>query len=162
MVHDHNGIYGMTGGQTAPTTPYGVTTVTSPYGSMEHPFDIAPMVAAAGASYVARYTTVQPRMISGAIKKGLQKTGFALIEVVSQCPVQFGRVSKMGKAVDMLKHFKANSVKLEKAKGMTPEELTGKIVVGEFANRDKAELATQWVALKSKMVKEASSCHSKN
>ncbi len=43
----------------------------------------------------------------------------------------------MGKAVDMLKHFKANSVKLEKAKGMTPEELTGKIVVGEFANRER-------------------------
>ena len=140
VVLVNNGIYGMTGGQTAPTTPHGLTTVTSPYGNVEHSFDLSSLVSAAGASYVARWTTYQPRQMSKAIEKGITKKGFALIEAVSQCPVQYGRVSKLGGAVDILKHFKANSVRIAKARDMAPEELEGKIVVGEFADREKPEL----------------------
>ena len=76
VVLVNNGIYGMTGGQTAPTTPRGVKTVTSPYGAMEHDFDISPMIVAAGASYVARWTTNHPRQMTRSIKKGIQKNGF--------------------------------------------------------------------------------------
>ncbi|UCE74321.1 MAG: hypothetical protein JSV56_01085 [Methanomassiliicoccales archaeon] len=144
----NNGIYGMTGGQTAPTTPRGLKTITNPYGTLEHTFDISPMVSAAGASYVARWTTYHPRQMTRAIKKGIQKKGFALIESVSQCPVQYGRVSKIGKAVDFLKYFKENSIKINKAKEMAPQELKGKIIIGEFMNTTKPELAEGWSHLK--------------
>jgi 2-oxoglutarate ferredoxin oxidoreductase subunit beta len=144
VVLMNNGIYGMTGGQTAPTTPRGISTVTSPYGSLEHSFDIAPMIASAGASYVARWTTHHPRQLTQAIKKGLGKGGFALVEVMTQCPVQFGRASKLGGAVDMLRFFKINSVRIEKARKMNPTELEGKIVVGEFVDVDKPELSSEW------------------
>ena len=147
----NNGIYGMTGGQTAPTTPRGLTTITSPHGTLEHTFDISPMVATAGASFVARWTTYHPRQMTRSIKKGLQRKGFALIEAVSQCPVQYGRVSKLGDAVNMLKHFKANSIRIIKAKDMDAAELHGKIVVGEFVDIEKAELATEWTELKQKL-----------
>ena len=151
VVLMNNGIYGMTGGQTAPTTPRGLTTITNPYGTMEHAFDISPMVAAAGASYVARWTTLHPRPLAKSIRKGLEKKGFSLIEVMTQCPVQYGRASKLGGAVDILKHYKASSVRLKKAATMSPEELSGKIVVGEFADVEKAELSQEWLTLKSKM-----------
>lgn len=147
VVLMNNGIYGMTGGQTAPTTPRGISTVTSPYGSLEHSFDIAPMIVSAGAAYVARWTTHHPRQLTKAIKKGLTKKGFSLIEVVTQCPVQFGRASKLGGAVEMLKHFKSNSVRIEKAKKMDPAELHGKIVVGEFVDIEKPELSSEWTRL---------------
>lgn len=147
VVLMNNGIYGMTGGQTAPTTPRGIVTVTSPYGSLEHSFDIAPMIVSAGAAYVARWTTHHPRQLTQAIKKGLTTKGFALIEVVTQCPVQFGRASKLGGAVEMLKHFKANSVRIEKARKMDPAELLGKIVVGEFVDTEKPELSGEWTRL---------------
>lgn len=147
VVLMNNGIYGMTGGQTAPTTPRGISTVTSPYGSLEHSFDIAPMIVSAGAAYVARWTTHHPRQLTKAIKKGLTKKGFSLIEVVTQCPVQFGRASKLGGAVEMLKHFKSNSVRIEKAKKMDPAELLGKIVVGEFVDIEKPELSSEWTRL---------------
>jgi 2-oxoglutarate ferredoxin oxidoreductase subunit beta len=110
------------------------------------------MVKAAGASYVARWTTYHPRQLTRSIKMGLQNEGFAFIEAVSQCPVQFGRVSKLGKAVAMLEYFKANSVRVNKAEKMTLEELDGKIVVGEFVNIEKAELSKQWTALKCDMM----------
>jgi 2-oxoglutarate ferredoxin oxidoreductase subunit beta len=147
VVLMNNGIYGMTGGQAAPTTPRGTSTVTSPYGSLEYSFDIAAMVVAAGASYVARWTTHHPRQLTKAIKTGLTTKGFALIEVITQCPVQFGRASKLGGAVEMLQYFKANSVRLNKAKKMPEEERKGKILVGEFAAVEKPELSSAWKCL---------------
>ena len=151
VVLVNNGIYGMTGGQTAPTTPRGLQTITSPYGTFEHPFDIAPMVVAAGAPYVARWTTYHPRQLTRSIKFGLKKKGFAFIEAVSQCPVQYGRVSNIGKAVAFMEYYKANSVKIDKADKMTAEELEGKIIVGEFVNIEKAELSEQLSKLKYEM-----------
>ena len=154
VVLVNNGIYGMTGGQTAPTTPRGIKTITSPYGAMEHHFDISAMVVAAGAAYVARWTTNSPRQMTRSIKKGIQKKGFALIEAVSQCPVQYGRASKLGGAVDMLRHFKESSIRVAKAREMDEAQLQGKIIVGEFTDREKAELSEQWVRLRSEMTKE--------
>ena len=136
----NNGIYGMTGGQTAPTTPHGMTTITSPYGNNEYEFDISELVKAAGASYVARWTTYHPRQMTKSIKKGIQKKGFAMIEVITQCPVQYGRVSKQGSAVNMLKNYKQNGIRIEKAAKMDAAELAGKIVEGEFVDSDKPEL----------------------
>ena len=150
----NNGIYGMTGGQTAPTTPRGIKTVTSPYGAMEHDFDISPMIVAAGAAYVARWTTHHPRQMTRAIKKGIEKKGFALIEAVSQCPVQYGRASKLGGAVAMLKHFKENSIRINTAQKMDAAALEGKIVVGEFTDREKAELSEQWRQLHCEMMED--------
>ena len=154
VVLVNNGIYGMTGGQTAPTTPRGIKTITSPYGAMEHHFDISPMVVSAGASYVARWTTNHPRQMTRSIKKGIQKKGFALIEAVSQCPVQYGRASKLGSAVDMLKHYKENSIRIDKALEMDESELQNKITVGEFTDRDKVELSEQWVRLRCEMAED--------
>jgi 2-oxoglutarate ferredoxin oxidoreductase subunit beta len=136
----NNGIYGMTGGQTAPTTPHGMTTITSPYGNNEYEFDISALVKAAGASYVARWTTYHPRQMTKSIKKGLEKKGFAMIEVITQCPVQYGRVSKQGSAVNMLKNYKQNGIRIEKAAKMDAAELLGKFVEGEFVDSDKPEL----------------------
>lgn len=160
VVLVNNGIYGMTGGQTAPTTPLGLTTISSPYGTMEHPLDISATIVAAGAPFVARWTTIHPRQLTRSIKKGLQKKGFALIEAISQCPVQFGRVSKLGKAVDMLKHFKENSVRIQKASQMDAVELEHKIIVGEFVDIEKRELSSQWAELKALMAQE-DTCHSR-
>ncbi|MEW6262749.1 MAG: thiamine pyrophosphate-dependent enzyme [Thermodesulfobacteriota bacterium] len=151
VVLVNNGIYGMTGGQTAPTSPHGLTTITSPYGNLEHEFDISRLVAAAGASFVARWTTYHPRAMTKSIKKAIQKKGFALVEAVSQCPVQYGRASKMGGAVDILKHYKQNSVRIGQAEKMTPEELRGKIVVGEFVDQDKVELSESMAAMRRRI-----------
>ena len=155
VVIINNGIYGMTGGQTAPTTPRGLKTITSPYGTLEHTFDISRMVAAAGASYVARWTSYHPRQMTRSIKKGIQKKGFAFIEAVSQCPVQYGKASKIGTAVDILRYFKENSVGMNKAKEMPAQELEGKIIVGEFVDIEKEELTEEWDRLKCALMEEA-------
>jgi 2-oxoglutarate ferredoxin oxidoreductase subunit beta len=139
VVLVNNSIYGMTGGQAAPTTPTGTKTITSPYGFAEHDFNLSELVKAAGASYVARWTTAHPVQLSNAIKAGLQKNGFSFIEAVSQCPVQYGRASELGTARAMLRSYKERSLNVKKAATMSCEELRGKLLVGEFQNIDKAE-----------------------
>lgn len=135
VIMVNNMIYGMTGGQVAPTTPFRAKTTTTPYGSFEPPLDATRLIAAAGASYVARWTTVHEEQMKEAIKDGLKAKGFAFIEVVSQCPTAFGRRVGLKTVKDMLTWLKENSISLEEAEKMTEKELVGKIVVGEFVRR---------------------------
>jgi len=135
----NNYTYGMTGGQFSPTTPVGAKTMTSPQGSLERSFDLCQLVAVSGASYVARWTTAHPQACIQAIKKGLTHSGFSFVEIVSQCPTQYGRSNRLGDGVAMLNWMKANSVKVTKAAGYSDDELAGKIIVGEFVDRERAD-----------------------
>ena len=135
VVLVNNMIYGMTGGQVAPTTPQGFKTTTTPYGSFERPLDAARLVAVAGACYVARWTTVHVEQLVEAMKRAITTDGFAFVEVVSQCPTAFGRRVGLKTSLDILRWFKQNSVLLQQANKMDDEDLEGKIVVGEFVRR---------------------------
>jgi len=146
----NNGIYGMTGGQVAPTTPLGLTTVTTPFGNAENPFDISELVKGAGASFVARWTTYHPRQLVKTAKKAIQKNGFAFVEVLSQCPVEFGRKTGIGNAVQMLEWYKTKSVTVTRAKDMSPEGLRDRIVVGEFVDIEKPELIETLARIREK------------
>jgi 2-oxoglutarate/2-oxoacid ferredoxin oxidoreductase subunit beta len=139
----NNSIYGMTGGQISPTSPQGSYGSTAPYGAFERPFDLSELVAAAGATYVARWTTAHALQLTNAIKKGLNNKGFSFIEVISQCPTYFGRKNKLRTPVDMMRWMKDSSVNKRKADQMSAEELEGKIVVGEFSNDPHPEFSQE-------------------
>ena len=140
VVMVNNMIYGMTGGQVAPTTPLGVKTTTTPYGSFERPIDTARLVVTAGASYVARWTTAHGEQLKEALKKAITTTGFAFVEASSPCPTAFGRRAGFKEVAEMLRWFKENSVPLELATKMSDEELVNKIVVGEYVSREAPTL----------------------
>ena len=88
----NNMSYAMTGGQIAPTTLHGETTVTSPYGNPESPFNITRLVQAAGATYVAKWSTYHVLELTRSIKEAIQHKGFSFIEILSQCPTQQRRI----------------------------------------------------------------------
>ena len=138
-------------GQVAPTTPREARTITTPHGSVENTFDIARMVQASGASFVARWTTYQPRQLMKSIKKAIQKKGFAFIEVISQCPVQFGAKTGAGSAVEMLEMYRKSSISVKKAVEMSPQEIEDKIVTGEFIDTAKPELCDEIARLKERI-----------
>jgi len=153
VVCVNNGIYGMTGGQVAPTTPSGLKTITSPYGNVENVFDISRLGEAAGATFVARWTSWHARQITATMKKALNHHGFSLIEVITQCPVQFGRRTGIGNTVQMMEYYRKNSVRVSRAKEMSEEELEGKIVVGEFLQIKKPELTDEIAKLRAQVEK---------
>jgi 2-oxoglutarate ferredoxin oxidoreductase subunit beta len=140
VIMGNNMVYGMTGGQVAPTTPFGTTTATTPYGSFEHPLDAAKLAAAAGAAYSARWTTAHLSSLKEAIKQALPMAGFRFIEVVTQCPVAYGRRAGFNDVGEMLKHFRENSVPVEEAGRFSEDEIEKKIVVGEFVRRSRPTL----------------------
>ncbi|HUU84864.1 MAG TPA: thiamine pyrophosphate-dependent enzyme [Phycisphaerae bacterium] len=135
----NNYIYGMTGGQVSPTTPFGVLTTTTPYTNAEYPMKVAELVAAAGANYVARWTTFHGHYLVSSMKEALQKKGFSFIEIISQCPVSYGRRVGLRDGLAFMEHFKDNSLPVRLARNMTEEELNGKIVVGKLIERDRVE-----------------------
>lgn len=140
----NNDIYGMTGGQYSPTTPYGEKGTTAPYGNIDRPFDIPKIAEASGATYTARGTAYDAKLTTKLIEKGIRHKGFSIIECVSVCPTYYGRKNKKGSAVDMFRWQKENSVSAEKAKTMSAEELKGKLVVGVLSESDFPELTEQY------------------
>jgi len=146
----NNGIYGMTGGQAAPTTPMGIRTTTTPYGTVENTFNISKLVIAAGASFVACWTAAHPRQLTQSIKKAIQKKGFAFVEVFSQCPIQFGRKTGVGSAVKMLEDYKERSISSKEAAKLSEEELKDRIVVGELVDVEKPEMLEEVKKMKNK------------
>jgi len=135
----NNSTYGMTGGQYSPTTPTSSLATTAPYGNIEQPIPISEMAQVAGASYVARSTVYHATELEKFITTGLQKKGFALIEAMSYCHTTYGRQNKLGSAVDMMRSLKENSITMKKAAKLGEDERAGKIVRGEFINRDIPE-----------------------
>jgi 2-oxoglutarate ferredoxin oxidoreductase subunit beta len=98
----NNAVYGMTGGQMAPTTLPGMVTTSSPYGrdveSQGYPVRVCELLSQLdGPAYVVRRSAYKPaevRKLRKAIKTAFQtqifELGFSLVEVVSNCPTNWG------------------------------------------------------------------------
>lgn len=97
-----NGIYGMTGGQQAPTTAEGARVSTAPHGTHERPFDACALLTAAGASFVARAFTYDAVRLPGLLAEAIAHKGFSFVELISDCPVYFGRYNELGEGPEML------------------------------------------------------------
>jgi len=146
VIMVNNQIYGMTGGQMAPTTPSDAKTTTSPSGNPEFPFNACELAKASGATYVARWTTAHPQQLSKAITKAISHEGFAFLDVLTQCPTQAGRII-YGTAdpATLLDTLKSNTITIRAAKGKSPEELEGKLLVGTlFQDNQKPEFSKSY------------------
>ncbi len=154
VVMINNNIYGMTGGQCSPTTPHNAYATTAPYGNIEPDFNICNLAMGAGASFVARTTAFHVQEMQSMIKDALQHPGFSLIEVVSACPVIYGRLNKKGGAPQMLKDFRDNSIPLAAVDKLPPEKVEGKIVRGILRKEIRPEFTAEYAALCQKVQTE--------
>jgi 2-oxoglutarate ferredoxin oxidoreductase subunit beta len=133
----NNQIYGMTGGQHSPTTPYGCYAATASYGHIEHSFSIAELAVTAGAPFVARGTVYHADLLKELIEKSILKRGFSVVEVLSNCHIQFGRRNEMSDPVTMMKWFRDDAVTVKRAAKMIPESLEEKFTIGILTDVEK-------------------------
>lgn len=140
----NNNIYGMTGGQSSPTTFVGAKSTTAPYGHVEPEFDISGLAVAAGASFVARTTAYHATQMVSLMKKAIQNNGFSVVEVMSDCPTYFGRKNKMPDPVDMLMWQKECTYTAGEAERMGPEELEGKFLRGVIHDAPRPEYTERY------------------
>ena len=87
-----NAIYGLTKGQTSPTSMVGFQTKTTPSGSNDRPLNPLMLAITAGATFVARAFSGKPKELADLIVKGIDHKGFAVIDVFSPCPT-FNKVN---------------------------------------------------------------------
>ena len=152
-IISNNYIYGRTGGQFSSATPKGDYATTAPYGSGERSFDLCNVMEAAGASFVARETVASPLQLATTIEKGIKHRGFSFIEIVNQCPINYGRRNpeRMGTTgPHMMKWLKRHSIPREKARGMGPEELEDKLVTGIFVEKDAPEYVHEYQKIRTR------------
>jgi 2-oxoglutarate/2-oxoacid ferredoxin oxidoreductase subunit beta len=147
--------YGMTGGQLGPTTPLDARSATSPYGNYEPPFNLPRLVAAAGATFVARWTVFHLRQLERCIAEALVKPGFSFVEVIAHCPTAYGRLNKQGQGVDGLRYYKEKSVVRN---GADPSEadigMSGPILVGKFVDIERPTFWNNYMQVSNKAQKK--------
>lgn len=143
----NNNIYGMTGGQYSPLTPNGSKATTSPYGNLERNFDLVQLAKGAGATFIARSTVYHVNQLTDLIIKGVNHKGFSLIEVVTQCPTNYGRKNKMGSPAQMMLWQKEHAVTKAQADKMTAEELKDKFIVGLLHQEEAPEYTEQYAKM---------------
>ena len=130
--------YGMTGGQVGSTTPIEARSTTTPYGNYEYPFNLPYLLAASGATYIARWTVLHLRQLERSIAEALTKPGFSFVEVISPCPTVYGRMNKLASGLDEMHSYQERSVIRN---GADPREanigLSGSIILGKFVDIER-------------------------
>ncbi len=154
----NNSVYGMTGGQVAPTTPEEAYTATTPYGNPEPPFNLAALAASSGATYVARWPGYDTLRLRKSIRKAIKRTGFSFIEIVAPCFTQYGKFNKLGGALQMTTMMEPM---VEYRIGCPPHEaefdlVKGRIVCGEFVDIERESYIERLQKIQERAKKGAS------
>ncbi len=105
----NNSVYGLTGGQSSPTTPIGGHTTTTRAGSFERPMNLEALARASGAAFFARGTVNHTPALTKLIERGLGISGCAVVEVLSNCHVLYGRMNETPDAAKMMMAMEQNT-----------------------------------------------------
>ena len=131
----NNQIYGLTKGQYSPTSELGKVTKSTPYGSVDHPFNPLLLTLGAEASFVARTLDRDPKHLQYVIKRAAEHKGTSFVEVYQNCNVfndgaflQFTEKEKKDENVLFVEHGKPMIFGKEKDKGIKLEGFTPTVV----------------------------------
>jgi 2-oxoglutarate ferredoxin oxidoreductase subunit beta len=108
ILHD-NRVYGLTTGQTSPTSSNGFRSKSTPSGVLEIPVNPLSLALSSGATFVARGFSGDPAQLQEILKKAIKHKGFSFVDVLQPC-VTFNKV-------DTYDHYREKIYKLEDTKG---------------------------------------------
>lgn len=128
----NNEIYGMTGGQMAPTTKKGTKTITSTQGSAYYPVNIQQIITSNPKHFYARSSAFRIAHLKKCIKEAIAWEGFAFVDVISYCIENFGRRMGFKGPFEML-----DKIKQDYKLNNTPEGLLGDFELGIIKNDDQ-------------------------
>ena len=146
----NNSVYGMTGGQYSPTTPYGMRSTTTVYSNIEQDFRISELAVTAGAVFVGRGTVYHAKLLDSLIEQALLKKGFSVVEVISHCHTQYGRQNRLGSAVEMMQWQRDHALPVEKALKMKSEELKDKVLIGVLIDKKLPVFQEEYEKIRSR------------
>jgi 2-oxoglutarate ferredoxin oxidoreductase subunit beta len=106
VLCNNNEIYGLTGGQTGPTTPTGTKTLSSPAGNPNTPINLQGLVRSSPHALYAKTTVYHQLHMRNVIREAIEHEGFAFVDITSQCIENNGRRIGFGSANEMLTFYR--------------------------------------------------------
>jgi 2-oxoglutarate ferredoxin oxidoreductase subunit beta len=124
VLCNNNEIYGLTGGQTGPTTPTGTKTLSSPAGNPNTPINLQGLVRSSAHSLYAKTTVYHQLHMRNVIREAIEHDGFAFVDITSQCIENNGRRIGFASANDMLTFYRKTYKRAAKdAEHLNPFEI---------------------------------------
>jgi 2-oxoglutarate ferredoxin oxidoreductase subunit beta len=137
VLCNNNEIYGLTGGQTGPTTPTGTKTLSSPAGNPNTPINLQGLVRSSAHSLYAKTTVYHQLHMRNVIREAIEHDGFAFVDITSQCIENNGRRIGFASANEMLTFYRKTYKRAAKeAEHLNPFE------IGVLYPRTDAAVAT--------------------
>jgi len=106
VLCNNNEIYGLTGGQTGPTTPTGTKTLSSPGGNPNVPINLQGLVRSSPQALYAKTTVYHQLHMRNVIREAIEWPGFSFVDITSQCIENNGRRIGFASANDMLTFYR--------------------------------------------------------
>jgi 2-oxoglutarate ferredoxin oxidoreductase subunit beta len=106
VLCNNNEIYGLTGGQTGPTTPTGTKTLSSPGGNPNTPINLQGLVRSSPHALYAKSTVYHQMHLRNVIREAIEWDGFSFVDITSQCIENNGRRIGFASANDMLTFYR--------------------------------------------------------
>jgi 2-oxoglutarate ferredoxin oxidoreductase subunit beta len=106
VLCNNNEIYGLTGGQTGPTTPTGTKTLSSPGGNPNTPINLQGLVRSSPHALYAKSTVYHQLHLRNSIREAIEWPGFSFVDITSQCIENNGRRIGFASANDMLTFYR--------------------------------------------------------
>lgn len=156
----NNQIYGLTKGQYSPTSEKGKVTKSTPYGSLDYPFNPASLALGSSATFVARTLDRDPKHMQSILKRAADHEGTAFVEIYQNCNVfndgaffQFTEKDTKEESVVFIEHGKPLVFGKERDKGIrlngfTPEVVSlkdGKFSVNDLLVHNEADTTLSFI-----------------
>ena len=124
VLCNNNEIYGLTGGQTGPTTPTGTKTLSSPAGNPNTPINLQGLVRSSPDALYAKTTVYHQLHMRNVIREAIEHDGFAFVDITSQCIENNGRRIGFASANEMLTFYRKTYKRAAKdAQHLNPFEI---------------------------------------
>jgi 2-oxoglutarate/2-oxoacid ferredoxin oxidoreductase subunit beta len=124
VLCNNNEIYGLTGGQTGPTTPTGTKTLSSPAGNPNTPINLQGLVRSSPHALYAKTTVYHQLHMRNVIQEAIEHPGFAFVDITSQCIENNGRRIGFASANEMLTFYRKTYKRAAKgAEHLNPFEI---------------------------------------
>lgn len=124
VLCNNNEIYGLTGGQTGPTTPTGTKTLSSPAGNPNTPINLQGLVRSSPHALYAKSTVYHQQHLRNVIREAIEHEGFSFVDITSQCIENNGRRIGFASANEMLTFYRKTYKRAAKgAEHLNPFEI---------------------------------------
>ena len=150
-----NGIYGLTKGQTSPTSAKGFRTTTSPYDNLDQPLNPLLMVLSYGASWVGQAYAGRPQQLEALIKEAIAHRGFSYLHILSPC-VTFDKTTRTYDHLgDLVRDLPAEHDRGDLAAAMRQAMDTANPALGVYYRHDRPTLADNFDEIVARAMADA-------